>query len=323
MSSSNVPIFTLSNGVRMPSVGLGTWQMTGDQGKTVIRNAILSGYRHIDTATLYQNEDQIGDTLAELFAEGVVKREDLFITTKAFCHEVAPDVIEEALRNSLKRLRLDYVDLYLAHIPAATKECGNHRTNVKVEDIWRGLEKLYDMKLTKAIGVSNFNENQIERIMKIHKVPIQASQLELHLYLPQKAHRELCKKHNIIITAYATLGSPGRMSVVGADGNPLFESTKNAASELNDKNVKALALKYNKTPAQILLRATVEMGIVVIPKTTNPDRMKENINIFDFNISKAEVNLLEAHEKSKPERLFWWPNVADHPEDPFAVERSK
>ncbi|KAF1751861.1 hypothetical protein GCK72_018415 [Caenorhabditis remanei] len=319
--SSKVPIFTLSNGVRMPSVGLGTWQMTGDEGKTVIRNAILAGYRHIDTATLYQNEDQIGDALAELFAEGVVKRDDLFITTKAFCHEVAPDVIEEALRNSLKRLRLDYVDLYLAHIPAATRECGSHRTDVKVEDIWKGLEKLYSLGLTKSIGVSNFNESQIERIVKIQKVPIHVSQLELHLYLPQKAHREICKKHSIIITAYATLGSPGRMSVIGADGKPLFESTKNIPNELNDKNVKALAQKYNKTPVQILLRATVDMGIVVIPKTTNPERMKENINLFDFSISKAEVNLLEAHERSKPERLFWWPNVSEHPEDPFAAER--
>ncbi|EGT42483.1 hypothetical protein CAEBREN_05093 [Caenorhabditis brenneri] len=319
--SSKVPIFTLSNGVRMPSVGLGTWQMTGDEGKTVIRNAIKAGYRHIDTATLYQNEDQIGDSLAELISEGAVKREDLFITTKAFCHEVAPDVSEQALRNSLKRLRLDYVDLYLAHIPAATKECGNHRNDVTVEDIWKGLEKLYNLGLAKSIGVSNFNESQIERIVKIQKVPIHVSQLELHLYLPQKAHRELCKKHHIIITAYATLGSPGRMSVIGSDGKPLFENTKNAASELNDKNVKALAQKYNKTPAQILLRATVEMGIVVIPKTTDPGRMKENIDIFDFNISKAEVNLLEAHERSENGRLFWWPNVAEHPEDPFASER--
>lgn len=305
----------------MPSIGLGTWQMTGEEGKTVIRNAVLAGYRHIDTATLYQNEHQIGDALAELFAEGILKREDIFITTKAFCHEVAPDVVEEALRNSLKRLRLDYVDLYLAHIPASTKDDGSFRSDVKVEDIWRGFEKVYGLGLTKAIGVSNFNESQIVRIMNIQKVPIHASQLELHLYLPQKAHRELCKKHNILITAYATLGSPGRMSVVGSNGRPLFESTQNSENEMNDKHVKALAQKYSKTPAQILLRATVEMGIIVIPKTTNPERMKENINIFDFNISNAEVNLLEAHERTKQERLFWWPNVADHPEDPFATQR--
>uniref|UniRef100_A0A1I7SZ24 Aldo_ket_red domain-containing protein n=1 Tax=Caenorhabditis tropicalis TaxID=1561998 RepID=A0A1I7SZ24_9PELO len=318
--SSKIPFFTLSNGVRMPSVGLGTWQMTGEEGKTVIRNAILAGYRHIDTATLYQNEEQIGEALAELIAEGVVKREDLFITTKAFCHEIAPDVIEQALRDSLERLRLDYVDLYLAHIPAATKECGNFREDVKVEHIWKGLEKLYELKLTKSIGVSNFNEDQIERVVRIQRIPIHVSQLELHLYLPQKAHREVCKRYRIIVTAYATLGSPGRMSVIGANGVPLFESTKNAANELVDKNVKALAQKYNKTPAQILLRATVEMGIVVIPKTTNPERMKENIDLFDFNITKAEVNLLEAHGKPN-QRLFWWPNVAEHPEDPFASER--
>ncbi|CAI2353745.1 unnamed protein product [Caenorhabditis sp. 36 PRJEB53466] len=319
--SSKVPIFSLSNGVRMPSVGLGTWQMTGEEAKVVIRDAIEAGYRHIDTATLYQNESQIGDALAELFAEGVVRREDIFITTKAFCHEIAPDVVEEALRNSLKRLRLQYVDLYLAHIPAATNEDGSHRTDVKVEDIWRGFEKVYDLGLTKAIGVSNFNESQLERIIKIYKVPIHVSQLELHLYLPQKAHRALCKKHDIIITAYASLGSPGRMQVVASNGRPLFDGTKDAANEMNDRNVKALAQKYSKTPAQIIIRATVEMGIVVIPKTTIKSRLQENINVFDFPMCPMDVIFLESDGKHKQERLFWWPNVAEHPEDPFAAER--
>lgn len=131
------------------------------------------------------------------------------------------------------------------------QEDGSHRDEVKVEDIWRGFENLYNLRLTRAIGVSNFNESQIERIMKMHTVPIHASQLELHLYLPQKAHRAICKKYNIVVTAYATLGSPGRMNVVASNGRPLFENTKDCVNEMSDKNVKALAAKYKKTAAQV------------------------------------------------------------------------
>uniref|UniRef100_A0A8R1HU99 Aldo_ket_red domain-containing protein n=1 Tax=Caenorhabditis japonica TaxID=281687 RepID=A0A8R1HU99_CAEJA len=301
----------------MPSVGLGTWQMTGEDANTVIRDAVDAGYRHIDTATLYQNEIQIGDALADLFAEGKIKREDIFITTKAFCHEIAPNVVESSLRNSLKRLRLDHVDLYLAHIPAATNDDGTYRTDVKVEDIWKGFENLYNHGLTRSIGVSNFSNSQLERIIKIQTVPVHVSQLELHLYLPQKAHRALCKKHNIVVTAYSTLGSPGRMNVISSTGKPLFEYTKDEPNEMEDEAVIKLAKKYNKTPAQILLRGTVEMGISVIPKSTNKLRLRENIDIFDFIMGRDDVNLLDARSKEKQARLFWWPSINEHPEDPL------
>ncbi|KAK6740639.1 hypothetical protein RB195_008854 [Necator americanus] len=167
------PTITLSNGVKMPQVGLGTWQSSPAEVKGAVKAAIEAGYRLIDTAACYQNEGAIGEVIHELIQAGKVKREELFITTKLWVTHLHPDDIESAIRESLRLLQVDYVDLYIPHMPT----CFNHNMtaqnhSVKVEDVWKGLEAIYKKGLTKAIGLSNFSGEQVERIMKIAEIPI-------------------------------------------------------------------------------------------------------------------------------------------------------
>ncbi|VDO89063.1 unnamed protein product [Heligmosomoides polygyrus] len=223
------PTITLSNGVKMPQVGLGTWQSSPEEVKVAVRTAIEAGYRLIDTAAIYQNEGAIGEILKELIQEGKVKREELFITTKG------------AIRESLRLLQLDYVDLYLAHGPT----CFNHEMtgqvhSVTVQDVWRGLEGVYKKGLAKAIGVSNWSAEQIERALKTAEVPIHNCQHELH---------DVCKKHNISLTSYGSLGSPGRVNFQLPGGVKLNWAP--APNPMEDPHVKELAAKYSKTPAQV------------------------------------------------------------------------
>uniref|UniRef100_A0A0N4VSL9 Aldo_ket_red domain-containing protein n=1 Tax=Haemonchus placei TaxID=6290 RepID=A0A0N4VSL9_HAEPC len=246
--------------------------------KTATKAAIEAGYRLIDTAAVYQNEEAIGEAIKELIQAGKVTREELFITTKVWATHMHPDDTEGAIRESLRHLQLDYVDLYLAHMPV----CFNHEMSaqnhdVPVHDIWRGLEGVYKKGLAKAIGVSNWNGEQIERVMKTASVPIHNCQVELHLYWPQHELQEVCKKHNISLTSYASLGSPGRV-------NFTMPGIKNdwapAPNAFEDEYVKELAKKYSKTPAQILLRYLVDRNIAIIPKSVSPSRIVENFQVF-------------------------------------------
>ncbi|WKX91630.1 hypothetical protein Q1695_010005 [Nippostrongylus brasiliensis] len=308
------PTITLSNGVKMPQVGLGTWQSSPEEVKTAVKTAIETGYRLIDTAEVYGNEEAIGEALQELFKAGKLKREELFITTKLWANHMHPDDAEAALRDSLKRLQTDYVDLYLAHRDAPSE----HNTAVKVEDIWRGLEGVYNKKLTKAIGVSNWSIEQVERAMKVAKVPIHNHQVELHLYWPQFDLHEQCKKHNISLTSYASLGSPGR---VKCQPPGLKITWAPSPSPMEDANVTQLAKKYSKTPAQILLRHLMQRQIAIIPKSVTPSRIVENFKVFDFTLTDEEVKLLNASKHRQ--RLFIQDFLEGHPEDPYAKERKK
>ncbi|WKX91631.1 hypothetical protein Q1695_010005 [Nippostrongylus brasiliensis] len=314
------PTITLSNGVKMPQVGLGTWQSSPEEVKTAVKTAIETGYRLIDTAEVYGNEEAIGEALQELFKAGKLKREELFITTKLWANHMHPDDAEAALRDSLKRLQTDYVDLYLAHVPTCMKRDApsEHNTAVKVEDIWRGLEGVYNKKLTKAIGVSNWSIEQVERAMKVAKVPIHNHQVELHLYWPQFDLHEQCKKHNISLTSYASLGSPGR---VKCQPPGLKITWAPSPSPMEDANVTQLAKKYSKTPAQILLRHLMQRQIAIIPKSVTPSRIVENFKVFDFTLTDEEVKLLNASKHRQ--RLFIQDFLEGHPEDPYAKERKK
>ncbi|KAI1730414.1 aldo/keto reductase family domain-containing protein [Ditylenchus destructor] len=316
--STSVPSIVLSNGLKMPIIGLGTWQSQPEEIELAVRTALDVGYRHIDTAKVYANEADIGNTLVAYYANGKVKREDLFITTKLWCTHNRPEDIEEEIRNSCVALKTDYVDLYLAHMPVAfNHDMSQQDHTVKVEDIWKGLEAVYEKGLAKSIGVSNFNAEQIERIMKVAKVPIHNLQVELHLNFAQFELQEVCKKHNISLCAYAPLGSPGRVNVKPPPGVKLTwpESLEPLKSEV----VLRLADKYKKTPAQVLLRHLIQRDIVVIPKSINPERIKENFQVFDFKLTSDEV--LELNKQPQVQRLFLQDFMEGHPEDPFKSDR--
>ncbi|CAJ0609282.1 unnamed protein product [Cylicocyclus nassatus] len=312
------PKIKLSNGLEMPQVGLGTWQSKPAEVKAAVKTAIENGYRLIDTAACYENESAIGEAIEELIKSGKVKREELFITTKLWATHLHPDDTEPALKESLRKLKLDYVDLYLAHMPG----CFNHEMteqnkSVTVLDIWKGLEGVHKKGLAKAIGVSNFSGEQIERIMKTATVPIHNVQVELHLYWPQHELHEVCKKHNISLTSYASLGSPGRVEWTLASGAKLEWAP--APKDLEDPNVKKLAEKHKKTPAQILLRYVIDRNIAVIPKSVHANRIQENFNVFDFSLTPEEIKELESTPHRQ--RLFLQDFLEGHPEDPFVTER--
>uniref|UniRef100_A0A1I7TWH8 Aldo_ket_red domain-containing protein n=1 Tax=Caenorhabditis tropicalis TaxID=1561998 RepID=A0A1I7TWH8_9PELO len=312
------PTITLSNGVKQPTVGLGTWQSSPAEVIAAVKAAVKAGYRLIDTASGYYNEEAIGTAIKELIEEGVIKREDIFITTKAWTNEIAPGKLEAALKKSLKNLQLEYVDLYLAHMPAATNDDMSEQIASPVEDIWRQFDAVYKAGLTKAVGVSNWNNEQIGRALALGITPVHNSQVELHLYFPQHDHVDFCKSHNISVTSYATLGSPGRVDFTLPNGQKLDWPA--APSELKDKNVLELAEKYKKTPAQILLRYALDRGLAIIPKSIHENRIQENFQLFDFQLSQDEIAKLE--ESKISQRLFAQDFMIGHPEDAFANERN-
>ncbi|KAI6223852.1 alcohol dehydrogenase [Aphelenchoides besseyi] len=312
---------TLSNGVKMPNFGLGTWQSNEGEVAAALRVALENGYRLIDTAAAYQNEKEIGAVLQEFFKAGKLKREDIFITTKLFWNSNREEDVEPSIRQSLKQLQLDYVDLYLVHMPAGlTRDMTKVDNSATLEDVWRGMEKIYDKKLARAIGVSNANAEQLERVQKSARIPIHDNQVECHLLFNQEALLKVQKRLNISMTAYAPIGSPGRKDVDFQTGLGFFFKGKHS-SPFENEVVKKLAQKYSKTPAQILLRHLVQRGICVIPKSTNEKRLKENADIFNFSLSDDEMHQL--NNVPQEPRVFTQDFLVGANEDPFKDERKK
>ncbi|KAI6238628.1 alcohol dehydrogenase [Aphelenchoides fujianensis] len=295
---------TLSNGVRMPLFGLGTWQAGQGEVAAALRIALRNGYRSIDTATAYGNEKEIGDVLQEFFRSGELKREDIFVTTKLFWGNNRAEDVEPQLRNSLKLLQLEFVDLYLIHMPAGlTADLSQVDQNIDHQSLWRAMERVYELKLARAIGTSNWTAEQLERVQKTARVPIHNNQVECHLHFNQAALLEAQKRLNISMTAYAPLGSPGRSPVTFPGGKFGFYFQEGHTSPLANPLVVELAAKHKKTPAQILLRHLIQRGIA----------------IFDFSLSKEEVEKLN-NVKQEP-RVFKLDFMAGAKEDPFADER--
>lgn len=261
---STQPHVTFSDGRSIPQIGLGVWQTPNETAVTAVQAALDAGYRHIDTAAVYQNEDGVGTGIIQ----SGVRREDIFLTTKLWNDEQGFDSTLRAMDESLRRLKTDYVDLYLIHWPSAFRG--------KFIDTWKAFIRLREEGKVRSIGVSNFEGDYIDQIVAATGVTPVINQIQLHPRFQQKAMRAKHEQLGVVTESWSPLGQ-GKL--------------------LDDPVIAAIAARHGKTAAQIIIRWHLDMGLVVIPKSVTPSRIVENFQVFDFTLSdedKAEIAGLDA-----------------------------
>lgn len=256
---------TLYNGVKMPILGYGVYQISKDDCKRCVLDALSVGYRHIDTAQSYFNEEEVGLAVKE----SKIPRQELFITTKVWIEHYGYEETKKSVEISLKKLQTDYIDLVLLHQPFSD-----------VYGAWRALEELYEKGVIKAIGVSNFYPDRLVDVCSFARIKPMVNQIETHPYNQQKEANAWMKKYEVVHEAWAPFGE-GRK---GLFTNPVL-------TEIGEK--------YDKTAAQVMLRWNIQRGVVVIPKSTHKERMEENFNVFDFTLSQDDMEKIEALNENK------------------------
>lgn len=252
----------LNNSVEIPLVALGVFRIPNDQTADCVRGALEAGYRHIDAAAIYHNEQGVGKGVKD----SGVAREDIFLTTKLWNEDMRAGRVREAFEESLEKLGTDYIDLYLVHWPVAGA----------FEKSWLEMEKLYKEGRIRAIGVSNFHQNHMESLLKVASIIPAVNQIELHPLLTQKPLTKYCRSLGIEIEAYCPLGGSGKFNL------------------LKNEEILAIAQKYGRSAAQILIRWDLQNNIIVLPKSTHQERIVENINVFDFEITPEDMAALDA-----------------------------
>ncbi|KKI41683.1 2,5-diketo-D-gluconic acid reductase [Obesumbacterium proteus] len=263
---STQPLIKLSDGNTMPQLGLGVWQASNEQVITAIETALETGYRSIDTAAIYANEEGVGKALAN----SSIARDELFITTKLW--NTDQDNAAKALEESLKKLQLDYIDLYLIHWPAPAQD--------KYVTAWKSLIDLKKQGLIKSIGVCNFNIPHLQRLIDETGVSPTVNQIELHPLMQQKPMHAWNATHHIATESWSPLAQ-------GGEG--VFDT----------EIIHKLAQKYEKTPAQVVIRWHLDSGLIVIPKSVTPKRIQENFGVFDFRLDKDELSLIAKLDSGK------------------------
>lgn len=260
----------LNNGIEMPILGYGVFQITDlNQCEQCVYEAIKIGYRLIDTAASYMNEEAVGRAIKKAIEEGIVRREELFITTKLWVQDTGYESTRKAFERSLKRLQLEYIDLYLIHQPFGDVHCS-----------WRAMEELYREGVIRAIGVSNFYPDRLMDLIVHHEVIPAVNQIEIHPFYQRQEDIEFMKRYNIQPEAWGPFAE-GR--------NNIFQN----------EVLVSIAKKYNKTVAQVILRWDIQREVVTIPKTVHKERMIENINIFDFELDQEDMDKIAALDKKE------------------------
>ncbi|SIN63309.1 D-xylose reductase [Parasphingorhabdus marina DSM 22363] len=293
----------------MPQTGFGLWKVASEDCRATILEAVRAGYRHFDCAADYGNEEAVGEGLAAAMADGLCSRDELWITSKLWntCH--APEHVEAACRKSLADLGLEYLDLYLIHFPIALEfvpfeqryppewihdpdadKPVMQRAAVPLHQTWRAMEELQDKGLTRQIGVCNYNSALIHDLMSYARIKPAVLQIEAHPYLTQEKLIRLARDYGIAVTAFSPLGALSYVELDMAGENDTV---------LNAPAVTKAAARHGKTPAQIVLRWATQRGTSIIPKSTNPERMRENLAITDFSLSEDEMAAISALNRNR------------------------
>ncbi len=276
---------TLSNGVKMPILGYGVYQVTKDECERCVLDALKVGYRAIDTAQSYFNEEEVGSAIVK----SSIPREEIFLTTKVWLEHYGYEEAKKSVKESMRKLKTDYIDLVLLHQPFSD-----------AYGAYRALEELYEAGKIRAIGISNFYVDRMVDFASFNRIKPMVNQVETHIYNQQKELKEWADKYGIQLEAWAPFGE-GRG---GTFDNPAIVK---------------LAEKYGKTPAQVMLRWHIQRGIVVIPKSTHIDRMEENFNVFDFTLSDEDMDAIAGLDKAQssffshqdPKMVEWFVNIVE------------
>ncbi|KAI9323656.1 NADP-dependent oxidoreductase domain-containing protein [Dichotomocladium elegans] len=296
-------VYELNTGAKIPAIGLGTWQGTGEEAYAAVKTAIAAGYRHIDTAFGYGNETEVGNAIRDSMKELGLKREDIFVTTKLWPTYFRPERVAEGFNASYERLNIGYIDLFLAHWPIAlSPEQGvaiprrpdgtRELDNVDPCDTWAAMEKLLDTGKVKAIGVSNYSIPFLTKLLETAKIVPAVNQIELHPYLPQQRLVDFCASKGIHTTAYSPLGSSN-------------------APLLQDETINKIAAKHNKSPAQVVLSWGIARSSI-LPKSVKPERVKANADLFELSAEeKAEISELHKTKGSRFIKPDWGTKVFD------------
>ena len=299
---------SLNTGVKLPTTDLGLWKIPGADTSRVVKEAITMGYRHFDSACDYGNEAEAGEGIADAISDKLCQREDLWITSKLWNTYHRRDHVRPALERTLKDLRLDYLDLYLIHFPIAQKFVPFEKRyppewlfdpdaehpeiqldKVPIHETWSAMEELVKAGLVRNLGICNFGTALLQDLINCSQIQPSVLQIERHPYLVQEKLVRFCKQVNVAVTGFSPLGAGSYLELGMAEP---------ADSVLKEPIVKTIAENHGKTAAQVALRWGIQQGTSVIPKSVNPDRLRENLDVYDFELTLGEIHSISALDRN-------------------------